>query len=515
MDASDWDLSPQETTAYFRALAKECAETELVDEHTWADLEMERVFVRVNKCMAPPGAQYLYALLRRFQSSPEALRQNVATHHVFAGKPGPGAAVRQALRRLGYKESAEIPDVLCGPPPTVPAGHRLFYLVSAAAVLCPFGLLISPWFLLPSLALWILNIALHFAFYRTVVRHAPALTGLAALLGCVPGLVQALQGSGLPEEQELSSLREVARRVQKQISRTFLSRESNNDLTRLIVEYLNLFCLFELCSLCRAICAVNHERVGLMSLYRLVGRLDALQGLSTALTEFPVICAAESGPGRRFTLVDAYHPLLDNPVANSLDGAGNSLLFTGTNMAGKTTFIKALGINLLLAQTLGLCFARRAVFPPARLKTLIHREDTTLAGQSYFFYEATELLRMVEQTKRNGHEVWFVLDEVFRGTNTLERVAAAAAVLGHMTLHGVVIASTHDHELTTLLSSHFDSYHFSEVVEGQQARFDYRLRSGPCTSRNAIRLLTIAGFPQSVIDSATRVAQSIARGSVR
>jgi DNA mismatch repair ATPase MutS len=201
-----------------------------------------------------------------------------------------------------------------------------------------------------------------------------------------------------------------------------------------------------------------------------------------------------------------------NPVHNSLQGSGHSLLLTGTNMAGKTTFIKSLAVNLLLAQTLGVCLARKAVLPAARLKTLINREDTLLAGQSYFYFEASELRRMLDDAQRNGQEVWFVLDEVFRGTNTIERVAAAAAVLGHLARQGMVLATTHDHELTTLLSAQFDAYHFSEMIDGCQTRFDYRLREGPCTSRNAIKLLAVAGYPKEVIQVAEQLAALADRG---
>jgi hypothetical protein len=113
---------------------------------------------------------------------------------------------------------------------------------------------------------------------------------------------------------------------------------------------------------------------------------------------------------------------------------------------------------------------------------------------------------MLNDAAQSGREYWFVLDEIFRGTNTLERVSAGGAVLNYLTSHGLVIASTHDHELCTLLCNDFDLYHFSEVINGNEARFDYRLRQGPCTTRNAIKLMAIAGFPKSVTDLADKLA---------
>src|SRR5882724_7074922 len=112
-------------------------------------------------------------------------------------------------------------------------------------------------------------------------------------------------------------------------------------------------------------------------------------------------------------------------------------------MAGKTTFMKTLSINLILSQTIGFCLARKAVVPPARVKTLIERQDTLALGQSYFFFEAEQLLRMLTDAERSDREHWFVIDEMFRGTNAIERVAAGSAVLSHLTSRGVVVASTH------------------------------------------------------------------------
>lgn len=85
-------------------------------------------------------------------------------------------------------------------------------------------------------------------------------------------------------------------------------------------------------------------------------------------------------------------------------------------------------------------------------------------------------------------------------------VAAGAAVLNHLNRCGFVIASTHDRELTSLLRNEFDPYHFSEVIAGNEAHFDYRLRKGPSTTRNAIKLLGLAGYPQSVIALAEKIA---------
>jgi DNA mismatch repair ATPase MutS len=417
--------------------------------------------------------------------------------------------VRAALVALNRQETAELAELLYGPRPAPPARYRLFYVLSALSIACPLGMIISPWFVFPSLGLWTLNMVIQAFYGRSVARHANALKSLAVLLGAVPRICEALGELDVPEADDLRRARGDAQKLQKEISRAFLRNFQADDLTRIIIEYLDLLCLFELSAGCRALQAVNRELAKLTAMFRAVARLDALQGLAGSLSCYPSVCVPELQAGRRFSFVDVYHPLLDHPVTNTLEGTGNSLLLSGTNMSGKTTFIKTLGINLVLGQTLGFCLATRALIPPARVRTLIERRETITAGQSYFFFEAVELLRMLEEADRPDRQFWFVLDEVFRGTNAVERVAAGAAVLKHLNRRGFVVASTHDHQLADLLRDEFDCYHFSEKILDNEARFDYQLRKGPCTTRNAIRLLALAGYPKSVVDLAGRITGQI------
>lgn len=105
---------------------------------------------------------------------------------------------------------------------------------------------------------------------------------------------------------------------------------------------------------------------------------------------------------------------------------------------------------------------------------------------------------------------FFILDEVFKGTNTVERIAAAKAILSYLNRYNnLVFVSTHDIELSAMLSDDYELYHFSEsVIEGQLS-FDHKLKPGQLTTRNAIKLLEIAGYPQEIIDEATDISSKL------
>lgn len=187
---------------------------------------------------------------------------------------------------------------------------------------------------------------------------------------------------------------------------------------------------------------------------------------------------------------------------------GRSALVAGPNMAGKTAFIKTIGINLILSQTLGICLAESAVLPRADVYSAIKREDSLQEGKSYFFTEIDQILNFIRLSEKEALCL-FLIDEPFRGTNTIERIASSAAVLRYLARNQTVMASTHDGELQALIGDSFDMLNFSDQVTGGSYGFDYRLRQGPARSRNAIKLLQLRGYPSSVIEEAELLANRL------
>ena len=165
----------------------------------------------------PLGSQYLYSLLRNYQPSPASLEENIKACRQFMDNGEAGRALRGALKNLNRTESADLAAFLLGPPLTNPPWPGIFYLLSAAALACPFGLIISGWFILPSIGFWILNVVVHCRYGRHIARHASDLRSLAVLLTWVPRLISALQNVHLPELQTLGTLAEVAADLRKKV----------------------------------------------------------------------------------------------------------------------------------------------------------------------------------------------------------------------------------------------------------------------------------------------------------
>lgn len=249
------------------------------------------------------------------------------------------------------------------------------------------------------------------------------------------------------------------------------------------------------------------------TVYRFVGLADCLLSVCFLREHLPYYCLPEKpGEGHRLVSESMYHPLIEDCVANSIDIQDKSVLLNGSNMSGKTTFIRIIGINVLAAQTLHTAFARTFFLSASlNIHSALMLADDLSEGKSFYMKEVDTIKDMISRSQE-GITNLFLFDEIFKGTNTTERIAAAKAVLSYLnTRDNIIVASTHDTELTTLLDKEYDLYHFSEVIEGETFSFDYKLKSGPLYQRNAIRLLEINGFPSAVIRDAYRTIEGMTK----
>jgi DNA mismatch repair ATPase MutS len=185
-------------------------------------------------------------------------------------------------------------------------------------------------------------------------------------------------------------------------------------------------------------------------------------------------------------------------------------------MSGKSTFLRTVGVNAILAQTINTCLAREYSAPVFDVRSCIGRADDLVRGKSYYIVEVEALLGLVRASEQHAPHL-FLLDELFRGTNAVERIAAGQAVLqelvgagGTIKLH-VVLAATHDGELVELLPENFDAYHFGDSIGADGLVFDHRLKHGPATTRNAIALLRLHGAPDTLLNRAVTTAEMLDR----
>jgi len=253
------------------------------------------------------------------------------------------------------------------------------------------------------------------------------------------------------------------------------------------------------------------ERVGPRcgAWFEAAGEVEALSSLATLAHQDPAaIVPAIGEAGSSLVAEGLLHPLLpvDHRVANDVrvEGPAHALLITGSNMAGKSTLLRAIGVSAVLAMAGGHVAARSFSLPRVRLRASMRVADSLQRGASYFQAELARLRTVVaDADDEAAPPIFFLLDELLRGTNAKARHKGARAVLLHLLeRRGMGLVATHDIALSELEDElaqdprgmRVTNVHFTDVFENGEMKFDYLLRPGVVKTSNALRLLKMAGI---------------------
>jgi DNA mismatch repair ATPase MutS len=197
------------------------------------------------------------------------------------------------------------------------------------------------------------------------------------------------------------------------------------------------------------------------------------------------------------------HPLIkrESKVSNdfSLSKENEIVIITGSNMSGKSTFLRAAGMNLCLAYAGAPVNADKFTISLYELFTCIKVTDSVIDGISYFYAEVRRLKQLLDELEKDtGPQTFFLIDEIFKGTNNKERLAGSRAFIKRLSeLEGTGFISTHDLELVNLESevSSIENYHFKEEIVNGKMEFDFKIHKGPCPTTNALKIMEMSGLP--------------------
>ena len=252
---------------------------------------------------------------------------------------------------------------------------------------------------------------------------------------------------------------------------------------------------------------IKNKKNEIENVFTFIGEIDATMSILSLRSGLKDYCLPNIiHEQKKIVAINVYHPLIVNCKKNSIKVDKKSILLTGSNMSGKTSFIRTIGINALTGMTLNTCFADEFTMPKMGIFSAIRINDNLEDGKSYYFEEVITIKGMLDKCTDENINL-LLLDELFKGTNTTERISAGKAVLSYLSkMNSIVFVSTHDIELADLLRKEFELYHFCEKVENGNIQFDYELKKGKLQTRNAIKILIANGFPESIIKEAITVA---------
>ena len=498
-----------------------------IDGGTWRDLDLDAVFTLLDRTESTLGQQALYDRLRS-----ERDVHSVEDFDRLASALGEAEArerVQAALATLQDPQGYDLwwmtqPDAISTP--TWIAAFPFLTMATLAAVVVGFGLLhIVP--LLPATIV-----------FCTVIHYFtdPALARLSVAFRQIAPLVSTMERVSRVNDARLERYLHKLRghssdlRSLKRFSRwmsddplmvapdaTPISRLAN-DALRAVIGYLNLLLFIDGTVLFLGVSRLRGSAPRLLAAVSALGEIDAALAVASFRAGLEVWTRPTFLPtADHLRLTDVRHPLVERAVANSMDLCPPyGVLITGSNMSGKSTWLRAVGVNAILAQSIATCVASRYEAPYWTVRSCIVRSDDILTGKSYYAMEVERITALLAMSHASAPHL-FLLDELFRGTNAVERVAAAEAVLRELVRnrHHLVVVATHDGELTDLLEGVYESFHFGERANAEGLAFDYTLQPGPATSRNAIALLRLHGVSDTVVQNALRRAEELDRKRAR
>jgi len=483
-----------------------------IDDETWQDLAMDDVFAKIDRTESMPGRQVLYLRLREYAGDAQILAERARQHDVFRKNQELREMVQSHLARLDQPDAAYLLPFLHTTFPSAPRFKWVLHLLAVMPVICLLlGLFLAPKFFLVGFAAVIINSMIYVSYGQRIVPYFTSFSQISSMLGVAERLSQLQDPHELPELQHLRNALPAIRRVRKHLGWLVMDRTALHELVQALIGYLNIVFLFDIVIFLRSLRTLRQEQKNLIDITKTLGALDATISVASYIEGLAYYSTPTFVADWQFKVVDLFHPLIESPVGNTLSLDGRSAVITGPNMAGKTSFIRAVGISCVLAQTLNLCLSREAVFPQATVHSAIKREDKLLDGESYFFSEIKRVLSFTSASEHKGIRV-LLIDEIFRGTNTVERIASSVAVLRYLAKNNLVFVTTHDIELQSMLTDCFGVFHFTDHVIDGKYGFDYALRSGAVRSRNAIRLLKLSGYPESITDEAEALAERLSAG---
>ncbi len=280
-------------------------------------------------------------------------------------------------------------------------------------------------------------------------------------------------------------------------------------------------CLSELRNFNTSIIRIKKNLDSIRDIYEVVGELDALQSIASykegladdIITSKPIFIPNNEERSETPFLIKAeevIHPLIKEPIPNSFTFSKNGIIITGSNMAGKSTFLRLVGVNALLSQTIYMVFAKEYKSIFLNIISSISQTDNLTEGKSFYLTESERLLKIINSTNdknisdKDNITTLCLLDELLKGTNSYEREKASKAIMKYLLNRDTLsIIATHDIGLAKDLENKFECYYFVDNVDSENGLdFDYKMKDGISNTSNVIRLLEYLKYPKEIYEEA-------------
>lgn len=509
----EWGQIPEEEytseslkslSSYYRSIRDDERD---VDDITWNDIDMDQIFMLINNTGSAMGEEYLYSVLRKVKFSKEELLERNRLIEFFNQNEEQRIQLQIALRGMGKLRFVSVYEYINQLDRLELKSSLPHYLMAGGLIGAILLIFYNPavgGFL--TFAMVANNIIQYYRRKAEIDVYFSVCSYLIRLLNSVKDItkldIPAIKAYSGQLEQASTKFAKF-----KKGSRVVAGKNPNGDLLDIILDYERMLFHTDLIKFNSMLNCFKQNKDTLNEMYVSIGTLDSMIAVASFRTMLDYYSIPElTGEKEPCLYVEQlFHPMIDEPVVNTIR-ENRCVLITGSNASGKSTFIKTLAINAILSQTIYTSMSKSYNASYFQIISSMALQDNILSKESYYIVEIKSLKRVLDRLNDKIPTLCFI-DEVLRGTNTLERIAASSQILYSLSRENAMcFAATHDIELTHILENYYSNYHFQEQVADNNVLFDYKLYEGRAVSKNAIKLLGVIGYSEEIIKRASRIA---------
>ncbi|MCR4934447.1 MAG: hypothetical protein K6A29_09635 [Lachnospiraceae bacterium] len=487
-----------------------------IDDITANDIDLDEIFQKFNNCKSSCGSEYFYSLLRNpcydedklasfnnkveYLKENESVRDSLLKHFLLIG----------SMKRVNFLDCLDYIDSVKKESCLKDVLLDVFFFLSIilAFVMPSFGVIC----LILSI---VINIITYYKSRGEIDRYIVFISFISRFLNEGKKLDKDLSDVFESEKRVLSDNLNLGKRLislTKAVNKSSGATGAGSPID-IGVDYIKVILHIDIICFYRLISLLSLKKQEIEETYITLGKLETYLNVASLREALPFYTTPKKGDG--FKAKDLYHPLIDEPVLNSID-ADKGVLITGSNASGKSTFLKAVCLNAIFAKTIYTCLCKEIALDDYHILSSMSLRDDIMSHDSYFMVEIKALKRIFDyRDKYRDKKILCFVDEVLRGTNTVERIACATQILKAFNKENILcFAATHDIELTDNLKDEYDNYHFDEEIVEDDVLFNYMIKHGKATSRNAIKLLSLMGFSDDIIKKADKMAKDFTETKV-
>lgn len=473
-------------------------------EQIYEDLSMDEVFKKIDRTNSSPGETMLMHMINSPIVNKEELSKRDKIIDVIKDNKSLRDQLNYLFFDLGREGKREILSFILEDKKINRLKEILYFLIGNLPLLFfALAVLLDPRFVIGAIVVYMFNMEIHYHIENKYdLWNIPYLDKLLKTIQAIKDI----------EDEEFSEYKKEAEVIYEKVKEVkkevfFISKSENIDS---LLDLVFLIFLLQERQYYKLIKKLPKYREGLYEAYKFIGKIDAYCSVAALREDLEYYSKPNFIEAKEISIEEGYHILLEKPISNSIKVDKTGAIITGSNMSGKSTFLKMIAINCLFAQTIYTCLSKSYKGDLFYIMTSLNPKEDILNNTSYYLGEAKAILNILQE-KQKGKNVICFIDEIFRGTNPLDRISASRALLNYFYKEDMLcLISTHDIEITQKFDDIYNFYHFEDDVSKEKGLiFDYKVKQGIGTKSNAIKLLEYMGYPEYITEEANEILKEL------